>query len=66
MAIDLETGEIGEASNLMVAAIARRRKRWDNYVGEGLNRVKDWTRKNPNRRVTPTRFYKLLHGERVA
>lgn len=62
MAQDLETGEIGNAADLFMKAVARRRKKWDDHLVDGMNRVKAWTRENHGRYVSPTRFYKLVHN----
>lgn len=61
MAIDIETGETGDPRTLLLNALDRRHKRWSEQVTDGLNRVKAWSRNNPRRRISPTRFYRLSH-----
>lgn len=63
MATDLETGEHGSAFELFCRAIERRERRWREHVSDGLARVNLWRREHPGRKVTPTRFYRLLHGD---
>lgn len=60
MATDLDTGEVGNAAELLAKAQERRRKRWDDKVGFGLNRMKAAERDGV--KITPTRFYKLVYG----
>jgi hypothetical protein len=62
MAIDLETGEVGNAWELYAKACQRQQKRWAAHIAAGLERVSIWKRDHFGRKVSPTRFYKLMHG----
>lgn len=66
MSIDLETGEVGNATELLIAAVKRRQERWHERTKKGLARVEAWKAEHPRRKVTLTRFYQLLHEEDVA
>lgn len=60
MAIDLTTGETGHPSALLIKAHERRQKAWADHLARGRFRIRE-SRAN-GRRITPTRFYNLLHG----
>lgn len=66
MATDLETGEVGNAWELLAKSIERRNKRWNEHLNAGRLRVFQWkvTHRFGARRLTPTRFYKLMHNLR--